>query len=77
MKQIFTALLKNKFSDPSIETRRFLNAISLGFLDVFKFVSTLFLPTPSKLHYLFSMHDIKKVCFKFLHLFVFELLNTY
>lgn len=61
MKHIFVSLLKNKFPDPDTDMRRLINAISLGSFNVYKAVTKLFLPTPSRQHYLFSMHDIKKV----------------
>lgn len=74
MKHIFSSLLKNKFSDQSLEMKTLINAISLGCLDAIKAANTLFFPTPSRLHYLFNIHDIKKVhffisCIKFLLLF--------
>lgn len=51
-----------------------INAISLGSFGVLKSAVALFRPTPSKLHYLFSMHDVKKVCFfKLIFLFLYDL----
>ncbi|GFT28708.1 dynein heavy chain 2, axonemal [Trichonephila clavipes] len=61
LKHIFFSLLKKRFSDSNIEIRRTLNAISLGSLSTFKSVRQIFLPTPSKLHYLFGLKDVKKV----------------
>ena len=63
MKHIFSSLLREKFSDLSLELLRVINAISLGCIELLKSAIALFPPTPSRLHYLFSMHDIKKVCY--------------
>ncbi|GFT64974.1 dynein heavy chain 2, axonemal [Nephila pilipes] len=67
MKYIFASLLKKKLLDSSIEIRRTLNAISLGCMAIFKIVREIFLPTPSRIHYLFDLKDVKKVLCQFLN----------
>ncbi|CAL1298107.1 unnamed protein product, partial [Larinioides sclopetarius] len=66
MKHIFMSLLKQRFSDSNIEIRRTLNAISLGCMAIYDGARKLFLPVPSKLHYVFGLKDVKKVLYRIL-----------
>ncbi|GBM54365.1 Dynein heavy chain 2, axonemal [Araneus ventricosus] len=66
MKHIFMSLLKQSFSDSNIENRRTLNAISLGCMTIYDAIRKIFLPVPSRLHYVFGLKDVKKVLYRIL-----------
>ncbi|CAM9180031.1 unnamed protein product [Ectocarpus fasciculatus] len=59
--RIFDSILSSKFSDYDNEVRALSPQIALASLNVYKAVSTDFLATPEKFHYLFNIRDVAKV----------------
>jgi dynein heavy chain len=59
--RIFDAILMTKFTDFDNEIRQLSPNIALATLNVYKTVSSDFLATPEKFHYLFNIRDVAKV----------------
>jgi dynein heavy chain len=59
--RIFDSILSSKFNDYDPEVRAMSPLIALATLNVYKAVSSDFLATPEKFHYLFNIRDVAKV----------------
>ena len=59
--RIFDSILSSKFADYDNEIKQLSSGIALATLNVYKAVSTDFLATPEKFHYLFNIRDVAKV----------------
>jgi dynein heavy chain len=59
--RIFDSILMSKFVDYDNEIKQLSPGIALATLNVFKVVSSDFLATPEKFHYLFNIRDVAKV----------------
>nr|XP_042907190.1 dynein axonemal heavy chain 2 isoform X1 [Parasteatoda tepidariorum]XP_042907240.1 dynein axonemal heavy chain 2 isoform X1 [Parasteatoda tepidariorum] len=68
MKNIFLTLMKQKIPSVSLETQRLLNSLSSGTVKAYELIRENFLPTPTKLHYLFHLRSVKKVLFNLLNI---------
>lgn len=59
--RIFESILSAKFVDFENEIKQLSSSIAIATLNVYKAVSTDFLATPEKFHYLFNIRDVAKV----------------
>ncbi|KAG8188595.1 hypothetical protein JTE90_005951 [Oedothorax gibbosus] len=64
MEYIFSTLLKENVLATNKEVLHSLNAVSKASVIIYEVIRSIFQPIPSKLHYLFSIKDIKKVLCK-------------
>jgi dynein heavy chain len=59
--RIFEAILSSKFNDFDQELKQLAPGIAIATLNLYKAVSSDFLVTPEKFHYLFNIRDVAKV----------------
>uniref|UniRef100_A0A0X3PBI3 Dynein heavy chain 2 n=1 Tax=Schistocephalus solidus TaxID=70667 RepID=A0A0X3PBI3_SCHSO len=61
LKQIFGSMLTQKLLDFEDEVKNMADKLTLATIDLYKAIVAKFLPTPTKIHYLFNLRDISKI----------------
>ena len=55
-------MINQKLQDFDEDIKPLGDLMTRATIEVYNFISTHMLPTPAKIHYLFNMRDISKVC---------------
>lgn len=60
--RIFGSMINQKLQNFEEEVKPVAEIITQATIELYQGVVTKFLPTPTKIHYLFNLRDISKVC---------------
>ena len=62
IKRIFGTMINQKLQDFDEDVKPLGDIMTQATIEIYNFISTRMLPTPTKIHYLFNLRDISKVC---------------
>lgn len=62
LKRIFGSMINQKLQDFEEELKPIGDIVTHATIEMYNGIVTKFLPTPTKIHYLFNLRDISKVC---------------
>lgn len=62
IKRIFGTMINQKLQDFDEDVKPLGDIMTQATIEIYNFISTRMLPTPAKIHYLFNLRDISKVC---------------
>ena len=63
IQRIFGTMINQKLQDFDEDVKPLGDMMTRATIEVYNFISTRMLPTPTKIHYLFNLRDISKVLF--------------
>ena len=61
IKRIFGTMISQKLQDFDEDVKPLADVMTQATIEIYNFISTRMLPTPTKIHYLFNLRDISKV----------------
>lgn len=61
IKRIFGTMISQKLQDFDEDVKPLADVMTKATIEIYNFISTRMLPTPTKIHYLFNLRDISKV----------------
>ena len=61
IKRIFGTMINQKLQDFDEDVKPLGDIMTDATIEIYKYISTRMLPTPTKIHYLFNLRDISKV----------------
>lgn len=61
IKRIFGTMISQKLQDFDEDVKPLADVMTQATIEIYNFISTKMLPTPTKIHYLFNLRDISKV----------------
>lgn len=61
IKRIFGTMIAQKLQDFDEDVKPLGDIMTQATVEIYNFISTRMLPTPTKIHYLFNLRDISKV----------------
>ena len=64
IQRIFGTMINQKLQDFDEDVKPLGDMMTRATIEVYNFISTRMLPTPTKIHYLFNLRDISKVLLK-------------
>ena len=77
IKRIFGSMINQKLQDFEEEVKPIGDIMTQATIEMYEAVVQKFLPTPTKIHYLFNLRDISKVSLWFFLHEVFIVTNTF
>lgn len=61
IKRIFGTMISQKLQDFDEDVKPLADVMTQATIEIYNFIATRMLPTPTKIHYLFNLRDISKV----------------
>lgn len=62
IRRIFGTMINQKLQDFDEDVKPLGDIMTNATIEIYNYISTKMLPTPTKIHYLFNLRDISKVC---------------